>query len=102
MQLSIHQAINSLWMATGAVWAITALRVRPATRIQSPRSRTLHLVLMGKVFALLFDSRLRIGPLGTRVLRASDITRYCGFVLTLAGVSFAIWARLCLGENWSA
>ncbi len=51
---------------------------------------------------LLFDNGLNIGPLNRRFLPYSDLGQYTGLILTAAGITFAIWARLYLGSNWSA
>jgi protein-S-isoprenylcysteine O-methyltransferase Ste14 len=51
---------------------------------------------------LLFSRWARVGVLGARLLPASDGTAWAGLCLTAAGCAFAVWARACLGANWSA
>jgi protein-S-isoprenylcysteine O-methyltransferase Ste14 len=42
------------------------------------------------------------GPLAMRFLSPAPAAQYTGFVLTVAGLGLALWARFDLGRNWSA
>ncbi|HXY89159.1 MAG TPA: isoprenylcysteine carboxylmethyltransferase family protein [Xanthobacteraceae bacterium] len=55
------------------------------------------LVIFG--FVLLFNPR--IYGLGAPVTPRNAVLGMIGLALDLAGVAFAIWARLTLGSNWS-
>jgi protein-S-isoprenylcysteine O-methyltransferase Ste14 len=57
---------------------------------------------MTAAFALLFRADLRMGQLRWRIVAPSPPAGYIGLGLALLGAAFAIWARLALGENWSA
>jgi protein-S-isoprenylcysteine O-methyltransferase Ste14 len=40
-------------------------------------------------------------PLSVMLIQQSTLSLYSGFLTSLLGVSFAIWARVYLGGNWS-
>ena len=100
--MTVHAIIGYAWMTVGAVWLITALTTKPTVRTQPAGSRLVHAGVMILAFLLVFDSDFAIGPLAWRWLPATPMWAYIGLALTLAGIAFAIWARLFLGENWSA
>ncbi len=51
---------------------------------------------------LLFNPRAHYSWLGMRFAPDTIAVAVAGIVLTAAGVALAMWARLVLGENWSA
>jgi protein-S-isoprenylcysteine O-methyltransferase len=65
-------------------------------------SRTGHVVTLAVALGLLFSPWMRQGPLGWRVIPDSAVCAAAALALTVAGVGVAIWARFCLGRNWSA
>ena len=101
MKFDVNQAITFPWLVLGAFWAITALSAKRPLRRESSASRLYHVLFMTAVFALLFRQDFRIGQLGLRIVTSPEAT-YAGFVLTILGAAFAIWARSTLGGNWSA
>jgi protein-S-isoprenylcysteine O-methyltransferase Ste14 len=94
--------ITGIWVAVGILWLIGASGVKRAERSQSTGSRMGQLGMMTAAFLLLVDSRLRIGFLGWRFLPASSVTSDAGLAMVILGAAFAVWARMCLGANWSA
>lgn len=100
--LTLWQIEMIPWYVFGAYWAITWLRVQPTKKVERRVDRLLTVILMGLALALLFSSRLGIGPLGTRFVPARTWVAWTGIVLTSLGVAIAIWARYCLGQFWSA
>jgi protein-S-isoprenylcysteine O-methyltransferase len=51
---------------------------------------------------LLFDSHLPVAFLRIRVRPPLTFLDIAGFVITVAGIGFAIWARFALKGNWSS
>ncbi|HXU15533.1 MAG TPA: isoprenylcysteine carboxylmethyltransferase family protein [Terriglobales bacterium] len=90
------------WYAFIIVWIVAALRVK-TTKAEEPLwSRLGYGSLMVAGFYLLFSEHSAVGLLGERFVRTSQWVATAGIVLTFAGVGVAIWARIILGENWSA
>lgn len=102
MQPDFSSATGALWIGVGIVWAVTAVRTKRTERVQSLGSRLIHLLLAVAGFTLLFKQGFGFGVLGRQVVPDSAAIAYTGLALTVAGLAFAIWARLLLGGNWSA
>ena len=92
-----------MWVAWAAVWMLWALRTKQARQrlklsealpYMVPTAIGAYLALAdAKVLRMLGLWQLRIAP----VPGVMDL----GVALTAAGLLFAIWARLYLGQNWS-
>lgn len=99
----VYQSI--LWASWGAVmivWFITGLKSKTTLRMQSRVSRFVTVAAGVIAFWLLFDPGTGVGVLGFRVVPVSPAWLWTGSILSMAGAAFSIWARLYLGENWSA
>ena len=57
--------------------------------------------MIGAYF-LIFDPETGVGFLGWRFLPRSEIISWICVAITLAGLLFAVWARLLIGRNWSS
>jgi protein-S-isoprenylcysteine O-methyltransferase Ste14 len=90
------------WYAFVVVWIVAALRVKTTKEEEPLSSRLGYGSLMVAGFYLLFSDRLAVGLLGERFVRTSQWIATVGIGLTFAGLGLAIWARIILGENWSA
>jgi protein-S-isoprenylcysteine O-methyltransferase Ste14 len=98
------QLLNSvgwIWAAFGVYWIAAALKSRSEKTRESRFYRIFRLCLLVIIFALLFEMRFRLGPLDRRFLPAHTPVGYLGFVVALAGMALAIWARIHLGQFWS-
>src|ERR1700686_1008319 len=98
----VHRYITAAWFAAAIVWLVGALSAKPTERRQTASSRIFQTLFFVLAFILLFQTKLNSGHLGVRILPDTAATAYLGLILTVAGVAFAIWARLYLGGNWSA
>lgn len=90
------------WYVFAAYWAISALRVKRTKAAEASADRFATLAVMIVAFFLLFDDRLRTGPLDRRFLPEDAWIAWTGVVITSFGVAVAVWARYCLGQYWSA
>lgn len=99
--MDFREYINIPWLILVIVWAVGAITAKRNKRTQPSVSLLIHAFLIVAAFALLFWSRLSIGPLAWRFVPDSQPFAAAGFVLTVAGVAVAIWARFFLGRNWS-
>jgi protein-S-isoprenylcysteine O-methyltransferase Ste14 len=90
-----------LWLAWLAYWFVAARDVKPARRQESWANRLLTIALIVPA-ALLMAVRGRWLPwLGGRFLPDTMIVYLLGLLLVMAGLAFAVWARVYLGRNWS-
>jgi len=90
------------WALFAIGWFIAALDTKPAARVLSLRVRVVQRIVLFLGYFLVFLPQFRVGFLGEHVLPANRSAGYVGFVLTLAGLAFAWWARIYLGRNWSS
>jgi protein-S-isoprenylcysteine O-methyltransferase Ste14 len=102
MHVDIPSSVRISWLVFTVFWAVSALRVRRTARAEPLPSRLIHSCLLLGAFALLFTDGLRVGPLAWRVVPAAPAVELAGAVLAALGIALAIWARLFLGQNWSA
>jgi protein-S-isoprenylcysteine O-methyltransferase Ste14 len=102
MHVDIPSSVRISWVVFAIFWAVSALRVRRTARAEPLSSRLIHSCLLLGAFALLFTDGLRVGPLVWRVVPAAPAVELAGAVLAALGIALAIWARVFLGQNWSA
>lgn len=98
----VFRYIQWIWIAVGIVWLFGVFTAKRAARSEPAGSRLAQLGIMAPAFALLFSSRLRVGPLAWRFVPDAPGIAWAGLAVTAAGCAFAVWARLMLGGNWSA
>jgi protein-S-isoprenylcysteine O-methyltransferase Ste14 len=100
---SIYRSVvQASWAAWVLFWLVCAADVKTALRREPLASRAIHFVPMLVAAALL------VAPprpddlfLFARFVPQSAIVDLCGCTLVIAGLLFSIWARICLGRNWS-
>jgi protein-S-isoprenylcysteine O-methyltransferase Ste14 len=102
MSLNYFKLACDLWFLLAVVWLFGLLTTKPDARTQSLSSRVLEIGLGSLAFSLVFTDYFRSGWTALSFAPTSNITGAVGLFLVLIGVSFAIWARLQLGGNWSA
>jgi protein-S-isoprenylcysteine O-methyltransferase Ste14 len=88
-----------IWVVFWSYWFILAYRTRsPVKRQQSYMSPLLPITTV--VLWILVSLTVPGLPF-LRIVPAGTLTGLVGIAVTLAGLGFAIWARLHLGINWS-
>ncbi len=100
--MNVRTLVNYSWLVISVFWLATSLLSKPAVRVQSASSRLLHSCIIVLGFILIFNTSWPLGPLNETIIPPAEAIAYFGCALTLAGILFAIWARLSLGGNWSA
>lgn len=90
------------WYLFVIVWVVAGLWVKTTKTAEPLSSRLTYGSLMAAGFYLLFSHRPLVGLLGRRFIKDAHGILIAAIVLTFAGVTLSIWARLILGENWSA
>jgi protein-S-isoprenylcysteine O-methyltransferase Ste14 len=90
------------WYLFVIVWIVAGLWVKTTKAAEPLSSRLAYGSLMAAGFYLLFSHHPRFGLLGARFISDAHWVLLPAIVLTFAGTGLSIWARLILGENWSA
>jgi protein-S-isoprenylcysteine O-methyltransferase Ste14 len=100
--MDVHEGIRLAWTALGLLWLGAAFSARRPVRLEPANTRIGHMVTFAAAFALLFWRAVRIPPLNLQILPPNWPAEAAGFVLTIAGITVATWARFYLGGNWSS
>jgi protein-S-isoprenylcysteine O-methyltransferase Ste14 len=90
------------WLAFIVYWLVSALKGKEAKRTETWQERMRHSLPMLAAYILTFVPVSHYGVLGARVVSAYAPLGMTGALITMAGVSLAIWARWHLGTNWSS
>lgn len=98
---SAMTAAAAIWWVFFACWLIAARGTKAAEKREGIFSRLSYGLVAGPGVVLMFAQRLPWGPLAGRWLPRAAAVDAVGFVVMLAGLAFAVWARLHLGRNWS-
>jgi protein-S-isoprenylcysteine O-methyltransferase Ste14 len=101
MNLFYHWLFPGAWWSFVAYWTVSALWVRKTKVMEPAGTRILHSLIA--TFALLiFAFRQYLPkPLNWELWPQNEFTFWTGAIVTLAGLGFAVWARIHLGRFWS-
>jgi protein-S-isoprenylcysteine O-methyltransferase Ste14 len=90
-----------IWCAWALFWLVSAFGTKKAAR-REPFGPRLVYILIGVGGGVLIASRELPSPLmNLRLWPRTKLSYWIGIVVLLAGVAFAVWARVHLGRNWS-
>ena len=99
--LSGTRLILWLWWGWGLYWILSALRNKATQRRESLASRLAHVLPLAVGAALIAWPARRWSALAWRLWPTSLAAYWVGVALVIAGLAFAVWARVHLGGNWS-
>lgn len=99
--LSGMRLIFWLWWGWGLYWLIAAVRNKATQRRESLASRLAHVLPLALGAALVAWPQPRWSALAWRLWPPSPAAYGIGDALVIAGLAFAVWARVHLGGNWS-
>lgn len=96
------QICSYLWLTFCLLWMAAAFFTkRTAERISWQRGLRYGIpVVIG--YFLMFSLKSRIPWLQYRLLAQSEALDILAIIITIAGMLFAVWARVRLGRNWSS
>jgi protein-S-isoprenylcysteine O-methyltransferase Ste14 len=101
-QATPHNLIDASWILFSAFWLIAARRSKSASRRESAGERLAHIIFMVVGFALLYyPAPSYLNWLNRSFVSDRPWIDWLGASLALAGVAFAIWARVTIGREWS-
>jgi protein-S-isoprenylcysteine O-methyltransferase Ste14 len=96
-----RQVIGLLWLAWAVYWMVSSIRIKAAVRRESSASRLAHVIPLVVGAVLIGWRELPWGALNLRLWPQSLLAYGAGLALLVAGLAFAVWARVHLGRNWS-
>lgn len=105
MHLAVSRIVSwtgYLWLGLGAVWLGSAPFTKKTIYRQSEAGRYAHIAVFAAGLYLLFGRPSGVAWLDGPVYGVTVPIALAGLLLALVGVGFAVWARLMLGDNWSA
>ena len=100
--LSPHQLAIFAWDTFLIVWLIAAARRKPDKATEPLAARLLTIAYISVAFCLLFWRASPFAWLNGRFMPHEPVAEWTGAALAWAGAAIAIWARLSIGDNWSA
>ena len=89
--------IDGLWVLWIAYWFFSAFNTKRAVYKQPLGQRLTFLTILVVGVVLI----MKIPTLRERFFSVNLPTQIAGILLVVAGLAFAVWARVHLGKNWS-
>jgi protein-S-isoprenylcysteine O-methyltransferase Ste14 len=104
MRLFYDWFFPALWVVYLLYWQVAARGAKSNERVEPLMSQIGRAVTFLFAFVLLMSPRLPIPVLYRSFLSETNWTAWfwIGAVVSVLGISFAIWARVYLGSNWSS
>ena len=104
MRLFYDWFFPALWVFYLLYWQVAARGAKSNERVEPLMSQIGRAVTFLFAFVLLMSPRLPIPVLYRSFLSETNWTAWfwIGAVVSVLGISFAIWARVYLGSNWSS
>jgi protein-S-isoprenylcysteine O-methyltransferase Ste14 len=91
-----------VWIVFIAFWVAMARGGKAVVERESAFSRLSHYLPLALAILLIAAPEIPVAPLNDRFVPLALWPVQLGFALTLAGVVFAIWARVWIAGNWSS
>lgn len=95
------EIISVCWLVFWTYWAVSTLRRLPSKRKVALTFTVLNTGLLYLGFLLVLLGRSAPVSLGRLFVPQAIIVDVAGTVFAIVGVTFAIWSRQLLGNNWS-
>lgn len=91
-----------LWMTFLVPWMAAALRTKRAAERIGFSCALVYGIPVTLAYYCMFGPEIDIAWFQHRLLPKTPQLAIVGIVITLAGMAFAVWARVYLGSNWSS
>lgn len=90
-----------VWLVFLIYWQIASVSVKSTERLEPALSRTFRSILFLAAIGLLLLNNLPFPWLYRSFMPVTVDNFYIGAAVTVAGLLFAVWARVTIGTNWS-
>ena len=91
-----------LWLTFYSLWILAALRTKRTVERADWGNRLYYYVPVVLGYYLMFGFEFDVAWLQLRFIPRTPAIAIAAIVITLAGMAFAVWARVYLGTNWSS
>ncbi|HEX4020224.1 MAG TPA: isoprenylcysteine carboxylmethyltransferase family protein [Acidobacteriaceae bacterium] len=91
----------AVWIFFLVYWQIKAIDTKTTQRLEPAASRILRAFIFLIAIVLLATTRIPLRWLYFQLWPAGLWPFWMGAAITIAGLLFAVWARVYLGRNWS-
>jgi len=95
------QVIGLLWTAWLVGWALASFTAAKSVVRQSLPARLAHTLILVAGAMLILGQNPRLAPLLRPVYPARAWIGWAGVIVCVAGLAFAVWARVVIGRLWS-
>ena len=93
--------LAALWLGWLAYWLVAARNVKVASRREALATFLLNRIFVIIGALLLIVPRQPLHWLNERFVPSTLAMYWLGFLIVAGGLTFAVWARVHLGRNWS-
>jgi protein-S-isoprenylcysteine O-methyltransferase Ste14 len=93
--------IGGCWIVFVAIWLMAAASTKRTVYRESRAQRLRYWVLFVIACLLFVYGRQLPYPLNLPIIPHATAIAWAAAVLCIAGLTFALWARVTLGRNWS-
>jgi protein-S-isoprenylcysteine O-methyltransferase Ste14 len=90
-----------VWILFFVYWQIKAANTKTTQRLEPAASRILRVFIFLIAIVLLWPKRIPLPWLYLELWPEGLLPFWLGAAVTIAGLLFAVWARVHLGRNWS-
>ena len=90
-----------VWICFFLYWQIKAANTKTTQRLEPAATRILRVLIFLIAIVLLSTTRIPLPWLYLQLWPHGYLPFWLGAAITIAGLLFAVWARLHLGRNWS-
>jgi protein-S-isoprenylcysteine O-methyltransferase Ste14 len=97
----MDQFLLWLWIPIILFWVVSGGTTKRTAQSRSEGLSRIAVWIVWIAWWLLFTRGARIPFLSRTFAEASPTVSVVGFLLTVVGLGFALWARLYIGRNWS-
>jgi len=90
-----------MWACLLIFWLISSFTVKPSKKAEPGMSRIIYLCFFVLAGYLAFTDDIPFNFLYLQILPQQNAWKITGLIICGVGISYAMWARVYLGKNWS-
>ena len=91
-----------IWLAFYTIWLLSAVGTKRTAERADWGQLLSYTIPVALGYYCMFSSAVGFDWLQTRILPRNPELAVAAIMITLAGMAFAVWARVYLGRNWSS